>query len=109
MDKMKMQDTQLMQASGVTTTVIDQSSVIGTTPAINSSGTNALLVKGQTDHLSRACRSTRVEPFILTDMCRPTSTYMIGSSSIHVHQLIPFVIDLLCAMCNKQALCYPSQ
>ena len=28
-------------------------------------------VKGQTDHLGRACRSTRVEPFIPTAMCKP--------------------------------------
>ena len=43
----------------------------------------ALQVKGQTDHLGRACRSKRVEPFISTAMCKPTSTCMIGSSSIH--------------------------
>ena len=40
MDKMKMQDAQLMQASGDTmSTVNDQSSVTGTTPATN--GTNS--------------------------------------------------------------------
>ena len=41
MDKMKTQDTQLMQANGDTTSTIDdQSSVMGTTPA--ASGTNSL-------------------------------------------------------------------
>ena len=38
MDKMKMQDTQLMQASGDTmSTVDDWSSIMGTTPATNGS------------------------------------------------------------------------
>ena len=55
----------------------------------------ALQIKGQTDHLGRACRSTRVEPFIPTAMHKPTNTCMIGSSSIHVHQSISFVVDLL--------------
>ena len=58
-------------------------------------------VKGQTDHLGRACRSTRVEPFIPTAMHKPTSTCMIGTSLIHVHQSISFVIDPMCTMCTE--------
>ena len=69
----------------------------------------ALQVKGQTDHLGRACRSTRAEPFIPTAMCKPTSTCTIGSSLIHVHQLISFVIDPMCATCSELTLHYPSQ
>ena len=61
----------------------------------------ALPFKGQTDHLGRACRSTRVEPFTPTAMHKPTSTYMIGSSSIHVHQLISCVIDPSCTTCTE--------
>ena len=60
--------------------------------------------KGQTDHLGRACRSTRVEPFIPTVMNKPTSTCMIGSSSIHVHKPITFVIDTLGVTCSEQIL-----
>ena len=63
MDKMKTEDAQLTQASGVTTsTDNDQSTVIRTTPTTNGS---RLQVKRQTDHLGRACRSTKVEAFIL--------------------------------------------
>ena len=69
----------------------------------------ALQVKGQSDHLGRACRTTRVEPFIPTAMCKPTGTCTIGSSLIHVHQLISFVINPMCAMCTELTLCYPSQ
>ena len=48
-------------------------------------GAKAPLVKGPTDHLGRAWRSTRVELFTPTAMHKPTSTCMIGSSSIHAH------------------------
>ena len=81
-----MQDVQLTQASGVTmSTNDDQSTVMGTTPAPNGPSSQGTASQGPTDHLGRACRSTRVEPFIPTAMCKPTSTCTIGSSLIHVH------------------------
>ena len=90
MDKMKMQDVQLMQASGDTASAVDDwSSVTGTTPATNGTNSKAQSVKGQRDHLGRACKSTEVELFTPTAMHRPTSTCMVASSSIHcnVHQV----------------------
>ena len=98
MDKMKMQDAQLTQASGATTSTGDDQQLLLQPTA---QAAKALQVKGQTDHLGRACRSTRLEPFIPTAMCKPTSTSIIGSSSIHVHQLISFVINPMCATCTK--------
>ena len=70
-----MQDSQLMQASGVTMSTIEDLAPVA----------KILPVKGQTDHLGRDCRSTRVEPFIPTALCKQTSTCTIGSPSIHVH------------------------
>ena len=72
-----------------------------------SQAATALQVMGQTDHLGRVCRSTREEPFIPTAMCKPTSTCMTGSSLIHVHQLISFIINPSCAMCTKLTLIIP--
>ena len=47
MDKMKMQDAQLMQASGDTvSTVDDWSSVMGTTPATNGTGSQGTATQG---------------------------------------------------------------
>ena len=47
MDKMKTQDAQLMQASGDTLrTIDDQSSVMGTTPATNSTSTQDTASQG---------------------------------------------------------------
>ena len=101
MDKMKGQDVQLTQACGVTTSTDDDwSTVMGTTPTTNGSTSQGTAVKGQTDHLVRACRSRRVEPFIPTPMCKTTSTCMIESSLIHVHQLISFVINLIVHIVN---------
>ena len=86
MDKMKTQDATLMQARGVTTSTIhDWSTVMGTMPTTNGSSNQDTTSQGQTDHLGRTCRSTRVEPFIPTVMGKPTSTCTIGSSLIHVH------------------------
>ena len=80
-----MQDAQLMQASGDTmSTIDDQSTVMGTTPTTNGTSSQGTASQG-TDHLGRACRFTRVEPFTPTAMCKPTSTCMVGSSLIHVH------------------------
>ena len=77
-----MQDAQLTQASGEQQALM----MIGAPwqellPQPMAQATKA----PQTDHLCRACRSTRVEPFIPTAMCKPTSTCIIGSSLIHVH------------------------
>ena len=72
-------------------------------------GAKAPPIKGQTDHVGRACRSTRVEPFIPTAMHKLASTCTIGSSLIHVHQSISSVVDPLCTMCTEKTLCYPSQ
>ena len=58
-------------------------------------------VKGQRDHLGRACRSTRVELFTPTALRRLKSICMIGSSSIHAHQSTYFAINPSCAMCTK--------
>ena len=88
MDKTKTQDVQLMQASGgPRSTVDDQSSITGTTPATNGSSNQGTTSQGanRPSYLGRACRSTRVEPFIPTAMHKPISTCMIGSSLIHVH------------------------
>ena len=110
MDKMKMQDAQLMQASGVTTSTDDDwNTVTVTTPATNSSSSQGTASQGQRDHLRRACRSTRMEPFIPTTMCKPASTCMIGSSLIHVYQSISFAIDPMCVMCTELTLHYHSQ
>ena len=47
MNKMKMQDVQLMQASGVTTSTIDdQSTVMGTTPATNGTSSQCTASQG---------------------------------------------------------------
>ena len=97
-----MQDVQLMQASGVTTSTEDDwNTVMGTTPTTNVSSSQGTSSQGATHHPGRACRPTRVEPFIPTAMHKPTSTCMIGSSLIHVHQSISFVIDLSCTMCTE--------
>ena len=86
MDKMKMQDVQLTQAGGFTTSTDDDQSIMTGTRVAQVA--KALPLKGQIDCLGRACTSTRVEPFIPTAMCKPTSTCTIGSSLIHVHQSI---------------------
>ena len=81
---MKMQDVQLMQASGVTMSTNDNwSTMTGTIPA--TSGSSSQGTAGQGASRPSWHRSTRVEPFIPTAMHKPTSTYMIGSSLIHVH------------------------
>ena len=47
MDKMKMQHAQLMQASGATTSTIDdQSTIMGTTPAANSTSSQGITSQG---------------------------------------------------------------
>ena len=80
MDTMKMQDMQLTQDSGDTmSTIGDQSLVTGTTPATNGTNSQGTASQQQKDHLDRACRSTRVDPFTPTAIHRPTSTCMIGS------------------------------
>ena len=93
---MKTQDAQLMQASGDTKALLMIGAELLPQPMAQVS--KAL---GQTNHLGRACRSTRVEPFTPKAMCKATRTCMIGSSCIHVHQLISFVVNPLCAMCTK--------
>ena len=94
MDKMKMQDVQLMQASGDTTSTVDDwSSVPGTSPTAYGTNNQGTANEGGKDHLGRAGRSTRVELFTPIAMRRLPSTCMIGSSLIHVHQLISFVIN----------------
>ena len=87
MDKMKMQDVQLTQASGDTmSSVNDQRSVTGTTPPQPLAQiAKAQPVKGQKDHLGRGYKSTELELFTPTAMHKPTSTCTIGSSLIHVH------------------------
>ena len=110
MDKMKTQDTQLMQASGETmSTVDDQSLVTGTTPATN--GTNSQGTASQEANRPswQGLQVHKSGTIHTTAMCKPTSTCMIGSSSIHVHQSISFVINPLCAMHTKSILHYPSQ
>ena len=103
-----MQDMQLMQASGDTVSTIDDwSSVTGTTQQPTAQIAKAQPVKGQRDHLGRACRATRVELFIPTAMRRLTNTCMIGSSLIHDHRSTYFAIDPSCTTCTKSILHYP--
>ena len=86
MDKMKMQDMQLTQASGDTTSPVDDwSSVMGTTPTTNSSSSQGPASPKANRPSWQGCRSTRVEPSIPTAMHKPTSMCMIGSSLLHVH------------------------
>ena len=102
MDKMKMQDVQLMQASGDTTSTIDdQSSVMGTTPTTNSPSSQGTASQEANRPSWRGLQIHKSEPSIPTAMCKPTSTCMIGSSLIHAHQSVSFVINPLCAMCTK--------
>ena len=91
MDKMKGQDVQLTQASGVTTSTDGDWITIGTTPTTNGSTSQGTASQGA-NRPSWQGLLTRVEPFIPTVMHKPTSTCIIGSSLIHVHQLISFVI-----------------
>ena len=100
MDKMKMQDAQLRLLM-----IGAQSWVLLPQPMAQIG--KAETVKGQNDHLGRACWSTRVELFTPTDVHRLTRTCTIGSSLIHVHQSISFVINPLCIMCSKSILHYP--
>ena len=75
MDKMKTQDAQLMQASGDTiSTIDDQSTMMGTTPTTNGSSSQGTASQGANRPSWQGLRSTRVEPFIPTVMCKPTST-----------------------------------
>ena len=104
-----MQDMQLTQASGDTTTTIDDwSLVLGTTPATN--GTNSQGTASQEANRP-SWQGLQVhksgEPFTPTAMCKPTSTCTIGSSSIHAHQLISFAIIPLCTTYTKSILHYP--
>ena len=86
-DKMKMQDAQLMQASGVTiSTDDDWSTATGTTPVTNGSSSQGTASQGTNRSSWQG---------------KPKSTCMIGSSSIHVHQSISFVINPMCGMCTK--------
>ena len=109
MDKMKMQDVQLMQANGETTSSIDDWSLVtGTTPTTNS--TNSLgtasqgakrpswrglqVHKSGTIHSHSYVQTNKhIYDWILLDTC----------SSIDL-----FVIDPLCTMCTKPILHYPS-
>ena len=107
MDKMKMQDTQLMQASLDTVSTIDDwSSVMGTRPTTNGTSSQGTASQGAKRPSWQGLRSIRVE-FTPTTMCKLTSTCMIGSSLIHAHKLIYFVNDPLCTMCTKSILLYP--
>ena len=75
MDKMKTQDMQLMQTSGIQqalSMIRAQSQEQLLQPMAQTA--KAQPVKRQTDHLGRACRSTRVEPFIPTAIHKPTNT-----------------------------------
>ena len=95
---MKMQDSQLSQAIGDTASTIDHcSSVTGPTATTNGTSSKCTAIQGQRDHLGRACRFTGVELFTPTAMCKLPCTSMIGSSLIHAHQSIYFVIDPSCA------------
>ena len=97
MDKLTTQDAQLMQASGATmSTDDDQSTMTGTTPTTNGSSsqgttTNRPSWQGLQIHKSGTIYTTA--------MHKPTSTCTIGSSLIHVHQSISFVINPICTMC----------
>ena len=67
-------------------------------------------VKKQTDHLGRAWRSTRVEPFIPTAMHKLTSTCMIGSSYTQTNKhMYDWILLNTCSsinlFCNSSFLC----
>ena len=109
MDKMKMQDVQLMQSSGVAmSTDNDQSTVMGTTPATNGSSSQGTASQGANRP------SWPADPqewnHLYPQVCaKKQRTRMIRSSSINVHQLISFGINPMCAMCTELTLCYPLQ
>ena len=85
MDKMKMQDAQLMQASGDTmSTINDWSSVTGTTPATNGTSSQGTASQGANRPSWQGMQVHKSGTIHTTAMHRPTSTCMIGSSLIHV-------------------------
>ena len=90
MDKLKMQDVQLMQASVDTTSTVDnQSSVAGTTPTTNGQNNQGTASQEANRPSWQGLQiHKRVEQFIPTAMYKPTSTCVIGSSLIHVYQSI---------------------
>ena len=91
MDKVKMQDAQLMQASGVTTsTDDDQSTVMGTTSATKGSNSQGTVSQGANRPSQQGL-----------EIYKGGTICMLGSSSIHVHQLICLVIDSMCATCTE--------
>ena len=93
MDKMKMQDVQLMPDSGDTmSTINDKSTIMGTTPATNGTSNKAQPVKGQTDHLDRACRSTNRKKSMALNKVTRCNT-MMGKDSF-LGSLIGLLVEL---------------
>ena len=86
MDKMKMQDVLLMQASAVTmSTDDDQSTVMGTTPTTNGSSSQGTASQGA-NRQSWQGLQTHKSGTIYTHSYVQTNKHMyVGSSLIHVH------------------------
>ena len=86
MDKMKMQDAQLTQASADTTSTIDdQSTVMGTTPTSNGSSSQGTASQVANRPSWQGLQIHKSGTIYTHTMHKPTSTCMIGSSLIHVH------------------------
>ena len=83
---MKMQDAQLMQASGDTmSTINDWSTVMGISPVTNSSNSQGTASQGANKPSWQGLQIHKSGTIYARVMCKTTSTCMIGSSSIHVH------------------------
>ena len=110
MDKMKMQDAQLMQSSRVTTsTDDDQRTVTGTTSTTNGSSSQGTASQGPKRPSWQGLQIHPSGTIYTHSYEQPPSTCTIGSSLIHVHQSISFVINPMCATSTELILCYPLQ
>ena len=110
MDKMKMQDAQLMQASGDTmSTINDQSSIIGTTPTTNSANSQGTASQ-EANRPSWQGLQVNNSGTIHTHSYMQTIKHMYNWILLNTCSLIiSFVIDPLCTTCTKSILHYPYQ
>ena len=89
MDKMKMQDAQLRQASGDTTsTVNDQSTIMGTTPTTNGSSSEGTASQGANRPSWQGLQIHKSRTIYSHSYAQTNKHMYVGSSLIHAHQSI---------------------